>query len=97
MSQLPGSPEELKYLLSEEAAAAATGQVTGFKYKEPKTPQQVRQTELNCVDLTVCHAGGVVSSCHLQSHCGACTSRASQYTNELLFMYDVQPRLIACV
>ena len=38
---LPDDPQRVMYLLSEEAAAAASATVNRFNYREPKTPKQV--------------------------------------------------------
>lgn len=42
VAQLPGTPERVMWLLSEEAAAASSAAVNKVHYKEPKSPQQVR-------------------------------------------------------
>ncbi len=42
MAQLEGDADRVMYLLSEEAAAAASATVNKFNYKQPKTTQQVR-------------------------------------------------------
>ena len=36
-----GEPKEVKYALSDEAAAKASGKVNNFDYQEPKSDQQV--------------------------------------------------------
>lgn len=49
MAQVEGSPQEVKYLLSDEAAKEKMAQRSNNPYKEPKAPQQValdRATDL---------------------------------------------------
>jgi len=41
VGQLKGTPEEVRYSLSEEAAAAAQAQVTKVKFREPRSKQQI--------------------------------------------------------
>lgn len=41
----PGTPEEVRWILSEEAAAQRTGAVTGLNYKEAKSPVQLAMEE----------------------------------------------------
>ncbi|GBF98503.1 hypothetical protein Rsub_11494 [Raphidocelis subcapitata] len=45
MAQLSGTPEEVRWVLSEEAAAQRTGAVTGLNYREPVSPVMAAVSE----------------------------------------------------
>ncbi|KAI8464671.1 MAG: hypothetical protein J3K34DRAFT_525991 [Monoraphidium minutum] len=49
MAQLSGTPEEVRWILSEEATAQRTGAVTGLNYKEPRTPVELAMEEADAV------------------------------------------------
>ncbi|KIY92426.1 hypothetical protein MNEG_15538 [Monoraphidium neglectum] len=52
------TPEEVRWVLSEEATAQRTGAVTGLNYKEPRTPVQLAMEEAAAVqDMVAAGAG----------------------------------------
>lgn len=51
-SQIQGDAKQVHWQLSAEATEASTSQVTGFKYKEPRTDEEVQS--LLCVEVYVC-------------------------------------------
>lgn len=41
MAQLEGTPEQVRFQLSDQGSAAASAQVTKFAYKEPRSDREV--------------------------------------------------------
>lgn len=59
MAQMSGrTPEQTRFLLSEEAAAASQAQTLGSNMREPKSPQQVS---------SACVRGGEAGCCGLEA------------------------------